>query len=143
MYADQLEADVWTDVCAALRNPDNMIGDLVSFVKTGEGEIGAELNRLKRDVDRCRSEEARYLRLFGLDQIDQQLLLEQIGPIKALREEHGRRAASRSSRNSSVSASVLTKLCAPRGWSRRSGLGWEARDVGCLRRPDGRGEGQL
>lgn len=90
MYADQLEADVWTDVCAALRNPDNMIGDLLSFVKTGEGEIGAELNRLKRDVDRCRSEEARYLRLFGLDQIDQQLLLEQIGPIKALREEHER-----------------------------------------------------
>ena len=85
--AEELEAEVWGGLVMALRNPDVLVAGLAEHVETGEGELGAEVDRLRREIHRCRGEESRYVRLYGKGGIDEDVLLEQIAPVKALREE--------------------------------------------------------
>ena len=91
ILADEFEESVWEHVCAALRNPDNVISDLLQYVETGAGDIGDEIARLKREIDRCSREESRLMRLSGHEGIDDDLLFKQIVPVNALRKEHEER----------------------------------------------------
>ena len=56
---------MWGGLVMALRNPDVLVAGLEEHVETGEGELGAEVDRLRREINRCRGEESRYVRLYG------------------------------------------------------------------------------
>ena len=85
--ADWLEGLVWDLVVEAIRDPSKIIADLKLNVRTGEGDLGEEMGRLRREVSKCESEEFRLLELYRRGTVRLELLESQMAKLNALRED--------------------------------------------------------
>ena len=109
--ADLFEETVLEGVKAALRDPDVVLSELEEFLKGGEGDISDEVTDLKKKIEECRKKESRLLGLFGEGQIDQDLLMKQVGPVKVYREECERTLARiESQRETALNADEVREL---------------------------------
>ena len=59
-----LEDQVWSIVVAMVQDPSTIISDLELNLRTGGGEIGKEIERLRGDVRKIEQEEVRLLGLY-------------------------------------------------------------------------------
>ena len=84
--ADWLEELVWNLVVGAIRNPSRIIADLELNVRTGEGDLGEEMGRLRREVSKCEGEEFRLLELYRRGTVRLEPLESQMAKLNALRE---------------------------------------------------------
>ena len=85
--ADELEEAVWGGIVGALTNPAVLLSEMEQYLETGEGDIAGKVSELKKEIRDLRKEEQRWMSLFGKEEIDQDMLRQQVGPVKALREE--------------------------------------------------------
>ncbi len=69
-----LEEQVWSHVTATVRDPSGIIADLELNFRTGGGEIGKEIERLRREVRKIEQEEVRLLGLYQRGTIRVELL---------------------------------------------------------------------
>ena len=86
--ADELEATVWSHVCGTLESPEIAIAELQEFMETGDGELGREIARLRKEISKCRQAEANLLSLVNHEEFDPDLLRSQMAPISAMRKRH-------------------------------------------------------
>ena len=86
--AIRLEEVIWAHLEAALRDPSAIIADLRKHWQTGSGKIGQRIVRLRRDVQKVRSEKMNLVRQHARGVIDQQMLDELVGPVNLLLDKH-------------------------------------------------------
>ena len=121
--ADVFEETVLEGVKWALRNPEVVLVELEEFLKEGEGDIADEVADLKKKIADTRKEETRFLALFGKREIDEDLLMKQVGPLKVYREECERALARiESQRESSLSAERIREVVTEKCLEMASGL---------------------
>ena len=87
---NELESLAWDYISSAIKNPDILSQQVRHLAETGEGDLGEEMKRLRRERDDLRSQQSRLLDQRQKDFIDQELLESKIGPLKLLREEKER-----------------------------------------------------
>ena len=85
--ADALEELVYKKVSEVLMDPRILVAELRRQFKTGDGDTGREVAKLRRDIRDLKSEQMRLVEQRQKDYIDQDLLALQIGPVKALCDE--------------------------------------------------------
>lgn len=88
--ADFLEPAVWQHVAGAVRDPSAVIEDLRSNWETGTGKLARQEARLRREIQKSRTEEKLLLRQYSREVIDEATLDELIAPVQALRSRHER-----------------------------------------------------
>ena len=69
-----LEGQVWSSVVAMVRDPSVAIADLELNSRTGGGDIGQEIERIRGESQRVEQEEKRMLQLFRRGRVDIDLL---------------------------------------------------------------------
>ena len=69
-----LEDQVWSHVVEMVRDPSGAISDLELNFRTGGGDIGQEIERLRGEVQRVEQEEKRMLWLYRRGKVDVDLL---------------------------------------------------------------------
>ena len=84
---EPIEELVWKVVVDTIRDPSNLIADLQHHLSTGDGDLGARMTALTREIADLKSQQSRLLELRQLDLIDLDLLQAQLGPLKALCDE--------------------------------------------------------
>ena len=84
---DRLDEVVWTVVVGAIRDPAVLVADLQEHLSTGDGDLGARMDGLRCAIADLKSQQRRLIELRGKDQIDEDILETQIGPVKALCDE--------------------------------------------------------
>ncbi len=85
--ADDLEAIVWRKVTETIRDPSALIGDWQSYLDTGEGNLGAKMKELRKEINDLTRQQRRLLELYQSAVVDQELLETQLGPLKFRRDE--------------------------------------------------------
>ena len=88
--AEALEETIWEHVAAAVRDPSALIADLRQHWDTGTGRLGRRIERLNRDIRKCRTEQMRMVQQHARGLIDQQMLDDLIAPAAALLAKHQR-----------------------------------------------------
>ena len=88
--ADRLESLTWDMVVTVLQKPEVLFAELRHHLETGEGDLGEEMSRLRRDIADLKKQQRRLLEQRQKDFIDQEILESQIGPVKALCDEKER-----------------------------------------------------
>ena len=94
--ADAYEEAVWGLVSEVVRDPAVIVSELHSRFESGSGNTAAEKARLVREVQELGREQARLLGLRQKDKeglIDEEILLSQLAPVKALSDEKRRALA--------------------------------------------------
>ena len=85
-----MEELVWSHVVSMVRDPSGAIADLELNFRTGGGDIGQEIERLRKEVQRVEQERKRMLRLYRRGKVDPDLLeadIEELsGSLSGLRE---------------------------------------------------------
>ena len=85
--ADDIEALVWAEVVGALKDPQVLISDLQHFLSTGDGNVGEEIARLRREIRNLRRQEANFAALAKNPNFDIETVAAQNAPVLALRRE--------------------------------------------------------
>ena len=85
--ADDVEALVWAEVVRALKNPQVLFRDLQDYLDTGDGNIGEEIARLRKEIRNLRRQEANFAALAKKPDFDIEIVAAQNAPILALRRE--------------------------------------------------------
>lgn len=80
--ADDLESLVWSELTRNIKHPAVMSADMLSGIRTGEDTQGPRRTELRREIDKLKKEQGRLLGLFGKEDIDEDLLMSQLGPLK-------------------------------------------------------------
>ncbi len=80
--ADLLEEVVWNALVDTIRDPSVLVADLQDHLTHGDGDLGAKMRELKREISDLRSQQRRLLELWQHDMVDQYLLETQLGPPK-------------------------------------------------------------
>ena len=83
-----LEETVWSHIVAAVRDPSAIIADLRKHWRTGSGRIGQRVARLRRDIQKLRTEQMNLVRQHARGVIDQQMLDDLVAPLVLVREKH-------------------------------------------------------
>ena len=91
---DWLEDQVWSHVVAMVRDPSDIIADLELNVRTGGGEIGKEIERLRSEVRKSEQEEVRVFRQYRRGKVRQELLDAEMEQVLAMLEDLRHRLAS-------------------------------------------------
>ena len=84
---DWLEPLVWDMVCRVIKDPGIISGELRRHAETGEGDLAGEMKRLSREIDALKKEQGQLMKLYGKENVDQEILMGQIAPLKALCDE--------------------------------------------------------
>lgn len=87
MPAGYLEEVVWGVVAEAARNPAALIADLRQHLSTGDGDLGARMEDLRKEIADLKLQQRRLMELLQKDeegQVDVDILMTQLGPLKAL-----------------------------------------------------------
>ena len=87
--ADNLEAVVLRKVTDNIRDPSIFIANLEQGIQTGEGDLGAKMAELRRDIADLRQQLSRLLELRQLDVIDLDVLKTKIAPLKIRIDQKG------------------------------------------------------
>ena len=88
--AGYLEEVVWGVVSEAARNPAALISDLREHLSTGDGDLGARMEEMRREIADLKLQQRRLMELLQKDEkgeIDVEILMTQLGPLKALCDE--------------------------------------------------------
>ena len=88
--AGAFEEFVWKRVSEVLLDPEVLVVELRRHFKTGDGDTGQEMAKLRREIRDLKGQQLRFLEQRQKDFIDQDLLGLQIGPVKALCDERER-----------------------------------------------------
>ena len=88
--AHELEDVAWRTLVDAVRDPAVLIAELQDHFATGGGDLGREMESLRRDILDLKGQQKRLIDLYQKAHIDQDLLEGQIGPLKALCDEKER-----------------------------------------------------
>ena len=90
MRADRLDSLVWGLVVDPLQKQDVLAKELHHHLETGDGHLGEELVRLRREIADLKGQQRRFLEQRQKDFIDQDILESQIGPLKGLCDDKER-----------------------------------------------------
>ncbi len=74
MRADRLEPLVWGLVLDALQKPDVLANEFRHHLETGDGDLGEEMARLRREIADLKGQQRRLLEQRQKDFIDQDIL---------------------------------------------------------------------
>ena len=88
--ADKLEPLVWKIVRDVIADPAVLSHEIRLNAETGDGDIGEEMKKLRKEISDCKNQESRLLDPYLEAAYDVDLLMAKAGPIKALREEKQR-----------------------------------------------------
>ena len=94
--ADAFEEEVWTLFCEVVRDPAVLVAELRRHLEGGVGDTADEQAKLRREAGELRREQARLLSLRQKDEdglIDDELILGQLAPLRALFDEKQRALA--------------------------------------------------
>ncbi len=91
--ADELEPVVKEHIRELLKNPAVVLENLRDFRDTGSGVLGRQIERLKHDISKCRSEIRTMVIQRTKDVIDQAMLEELVAPVRVLEESHTKQLA--------------------------------------------------
>ena len=86
-----LEDQVWSHVVAMVRDPSGIIADLELNARTGGGEIGKEVERLRSEVRKAEQERVRVLRQYRRGKVPEELIYEEMEQVSAMLEDLQRR----------------------------------------------------
>ena len=81
---DWLEPLVWDMVCRVIKDPGIISRELRRHAETSEGDLAGEMKRLGREIDALKQEQGQLMKLFAAEGVDQEILMGQIAPLKAL-----------------------------------------------------------
>ena len=117
--ADDYEEEVWTLFSDVVREPAVLVADVRSRFETGVGNTAEEKSKLRSEMDRLQREQARLLGLRQKDEenlIDDEILLGQLAPVRALYDEKLRALAElekqeRSNDDAALIESRIVKMC--------------------------------
>lgn len=84
---DWLEPLVWDMVCRAIKHPSVIGNELRRHAETGEGDLTEEMKRLEKEISAHKREQSQLMRLFAMEGVDQDILMGQVAPLKALCDE--------------------------------------------------------
>ena len=87
MRADDLEALVWGKVVGTIKDPAVLIAHLQHRLETGDGDLGARMADLEREIADLKGRQRRPIELRQTDMVDQEVLETQLGLVKALCDE--------------------------------------------------------
>ena len=90
MRADRLDSLVWGLVVDALQKPEVLAKEFHHHLETGDGHLGEEMVRLRREIADLKGQQRRLLEQRQKDFIDQDILESQIGPLKGLCDDKER-----------------------------------------------------
>ena len=86
-----LEDQVWSRVVAMVQDPSPIIADFGLNLRTGGGEIGKEIERLRREVGQAEQEEVRVFRQYSRGKVREEVLDAEMGEVLArLKDLRGR-----------------------------------------------------
>ena len=88
-----LEDQVWSRVVGMVQDPSGVIDDLELNVRTGGGEIGKEVERLRNEVQKAEQEELRVFRQYRRGKVREELLDAEMEQVLATLEDLRRRLA--------------------------------------------------
>ncbi len=89
-----LEDHVWSHVVAMVRDPSGIVADLDLNVRTGGGEIGKEIERLRSEVRKAEQEEVRVFRQYRRGKAREELVDAEMEQVLAVLEDLRHRLAS-------------------------------------------------
>ena len=90
MRADRLDSLVWGLAVDALQKPEVLAKEFHHHLETGDGHLGEEMVRLRREIADLKGQQRRLLEQRQKDFIDQDILESQIGPLKSLCDDKER-----------------------------------------------------
>ena len=85
--ADPLEAVVWEHVSDLISNPALIAQSLNEHLETDSRELELEINQLERKILQAKGREGSLIRQYADGQIDDEMLNDQIRPIKSKRDQ--------------------------------------------------------
>jgi hypothetical protein len=84
--ADRLEAAVWSAVREVLEDPTIALEEIHRFQQSEETALGDEMDRLRREIQKCRDQEQKLVSLYQFGEIDDEWIRSHSGPVKLMRE---------------------------------------------------------
>ena len=85
--ADRLEAVVWDHVANMISDPTLIMENIREYLETDGGDLRQEINRLGRRIGKAKEQERKLVGLYANDLIEDEMLNDQIAPIKVAREQ--------------------------------------------------------
>ncbi len=86
--ADDFEMTVWSHLSDTLKSPEIAIAELQEFMETGEGDLAEEIERLRREIQKCKRTVSRYLSMVEEDDPNLDIIKAKIAPHSTLRKQH-------------------------------------------------------
>jgi site-specific DNA recombinase len=83
---NRLEDAVWNAVQEVLENPSVVLSELRRLQNSEETALGEEMERLRKEIRKCRDQEQRLIKLYQFGEVDDGWIKSQSGPVKMMRE---------------------------------------------------------
>ena len=83
---EEIEEVVWDTVEEAIRNPEILSREVLRHIETGDGNLEEAARNLRQEIANIERQERRYIKLFGNENLNQEILEKESASLKLLRE---------------------------------------------------------
>ena len=87
---EDIEVVVWDTTSEAIRRPAILSREVLRHFETGDGNLEETSRRLRKEITNIEKQERQYIRLFGNENVNQEILERESASLKWLREEKER-----------------------------------------------------
>ena len=88
MPTHKLEVMVWSKIEEAVEHPEAWMADMQQIREMEQAPIDDEISRIEQEIRRCKNRELRLVKLYQWDEVDDEWIRAESGPIKLMRKRH-------------------------------------------------------